>query len=85
MQGTPGFLASGRMDEFRLSVTGSATEINALEEFCRSQGVETKRGATSANDANGIVMFALFLIAKFDLLPPSALARLGPRGNRRRT
>ncbi len=57
------------MVTLRLSVTGSAESLDALEAFCQHEGIEVQRGASAANDRTAQLLVVLYIIAKFDVIP----------------
>jgi hypothetical protein len=56
------------MEDIRVTVSGSAQEMDELERFCRKHGVMTERGFISAYDGVAVSVLALHAIASFDVL-----------------
>jgi hypothetical protein len=56
------------MEDFRLTVTGSSEEVDALEQFCRKYGVATERGVVSACEGVAVIEFAVYITARFDVV-----------------
>lgn len=56
------------MEEFRLTITGAPTEIDALEGFCRERGVTTERGLVQVYEGIAVTVFALHVIGPFEVL-----------------
>ena len=56
------------MEEFRLTVTGSSEEMDALDAFCRNYGVATERGVISAYEGVAVTLFAVYITAALELV-----------------
>ena len=56
------------MEDFRVTVTSSAQELDELERFCHRQGVVTERGLVSAYDGVAVSVFGLHAIGTFEVL-----------------
>ena len=56
------------MDDFRVTVTGSAQEMDELERFCRKHGVVTERGLLSSYEGVAVTVFALHAIGSFNVV-----------------
>ena len=67
------------MDDFRLTVTGSSQEMDVLEQFCREYGVATERGVISAYEGVAVIMFAVHITARFDVVCQCFFAYLDAR------
>ena len=62
------------MNTVRITVTGSDKITSELEAFLRKEGVHVERGAVAVNDATTAGLVALYIIAKFDVIPKCIIA-----------
>ena len=67
------------MEDFRLTVTGSSPEMDALEQFCRQYGVATERGVVSAYEGVAVTLFAVYITARFEVVAKCMAAYRGSR------